>query len=236
MKKFILLVLIFSYTSLLAQKKYLDEISYQQANDITFFKSIKNGTTTNSYVFEDGNKISVGDTLTLGSPTSGSSYSNAYGGASNVNGTSAAIANIRTKNKKEYEFIIMGKPAGMGNIIGAMNGVGPARASVNFRGRKVLVNKIILSHRGSKKKPLTARVQIGEINGRAFGINKYLTVNDLDNAFSFGEIVIGNMKMTREQAIAKLKESKELLDLELLSQEEYDEIKMELTPIIRGNN
>ena len=98
MKKFILLVLIFSYTSLLAQKKYLDEISYQQANDITFFKSIKNGTTTNSYVFEDGNKISVGDTLTLGSPTSGSSYSNAYGGASNVNGTNAAIANIRTKN------------------------------------------------------------------------------------------------------------------------------------------
>ena len=38
------------------------------------------------------------------------------------------------------------------------------------------------------------------------------------------------------QAIAKLKESKELLDLELLSQEEYDEIKIELTPIIRGNN
>ena len=89
----------------LSQKKYIDEISYQQANDITFFKSIKNGTTTNSYVFEDGNKISVGDTLTLGSPTSGSSYSNAYGGASNVNGTNAAIANIRTKNKKEYEFI-----------------------------------------------------------------------------------------------------------------------------------
>ena len=69
-----------------------------------------------------------------------------------------------------------------------------------------------------------------------FAINKYLTVDDLDNAFSFGEILIGNIKMTREQAIAKLKESKELLDLELLSQEEYDEIKMELTPIIRGNN
>lgn len=49
-----------------------------------------------------------------------------------------------------------------------------------------------------------------------FAINKYLTVDDLDNAFSFGEILIGNIKMTREQAIAKLKESKELLDLELL--------------------
>lgn len=233
--KFFIYLFIFSSISLLAQKKFIEEISYKQANDINFFKSIKNGTRTNSYIFEDGNKVKVGDTLTLGSPTSGSSYSAAYGGGSNLNGTSAAIANIRTKNRKEYEFIIMGKPAGVGNILGAMNGVGPARASVNFQGRRVLVDEIILSHRGSKKKPLNARVQIGEINGRAFGINKYLTVEDLDNAFSFGEILIGNMKMTREQAIVKLRESKELLELELLSQEEYDEIKKELTPIIRGN-
>ena len=34
--------------------------------------------------------------------------------------------------------------------------------------------------------------------------------------------------------IEKLKESKELLELELLTEEEYQEIKIELTPIIRN--
>ena len=39
---------------------------------------------------------------------------------------------------------------------------------------------------------------------------------------------------SREEAIAKLKEAKDLLDLEMMSQEEYDKIKAELTPIIMG--
>ena len=36
------------------------------------------------------------------------------------------------------------------------------------------------------------------------------------------------------EAISKLKESKELLDLELMTQEEYDIIRTELTPVIKG--
>ncbi len=39
--------------------------------------------------------------------------------------------------------------------------------------------------------------------------------------------------LTREQAIAKLKEAKDLLDLEMMTQEEYDKLKKELAPIIR---
>lgn len=38
--------------------------------------------------------------------------------------------------------------------------------------------------------------------------------------------------MTREEAIAKLKETKDLLDLGLVKQEDYDKLKTELTPII----
>jgi chaperonin cofactor prefoldin len=77
---------------------------------------------------------------------------------------------------------------------------------------------------------------IGEINGKAFGINKFLSLLDTELAYSYGEILIKNRKMTRDEAIAKLKESKELLDLELLTQEEYNALKEELTPIIRGVN
>ncbi len=39
--------------------------------------------------------------------------------------------------------------------------------------------------------------------------------------------------MTRAEAIAKLKEAKERLDLEMMTQEEYDKLKKELTPIIK---
>jgi hypothetical protein len=38
--------------------------------------------------------------------------------------------------------------------------------------------------------------------------------------------------MTKEEAIAKLKETKELLDLGMIKQEDYDKLKLELTPII----
>lgn len=38
--------------------------------------------------------------------------------------------------------------------------------------------------------------------------------------------------MTREQAIAKLKEAKDLVEIEMMTQEEYDKLKAELAPII----
>ena len=44
-----------------------------------------------------------------------------------------------------------------------------------------------------------------------------------------------NSDMTREEAIVKLKESKDLLDLGLINQEEYEVLKKELSPIIMGN-
>ena len=53
---------------------------------------------------------------------------------------------------------------------------------------------------------------------------------EIEPAIKNGEI--GTTGMNREQAIAKLKEAKDLLDLGLLSQEEYNKLKIELTPII----
>jgi len=41
--------------------------------------------------------------------------------------------------------------------------------------------------------------------------------------------------MTKEKAIAKLKELKELLELEVITQEDYDKEKAKLTPIILKN-
>ena len=70
-------------------------------------------------------------------------------------------------------------------------------------------------------------------NHEATGLaQKYLTINV--NSFSSGEVVNPNRLMTRKEAIDKLKESKDLLDLGIISQQEYDVIKKNLTPIIMG--
>jgi hypothetical protein len=51
-----------------------------------------------------------------------------------------------------------------------------------------------------------------------------------------GELVNPKRAMTRSEAITKLKETKDLLELGMIKQEEYEKIKTELTPIITQNN
>lgn len=55
---------------------------------------------------------------------------------------------------------------------------------------------------------------------------------DYEPAMATGEVKNPNAKMTRIEAIMKLKEAKELLDLEVYSKEKYDAIKKELIPFI----
>ena len=81
---------------------------------------------------------------------------------------------------------------------------------------------------------LDVEMYIRNPNARGLALNKYLTISD--DSFNNGEVINPNRLMTRKEAIAKLKESKELLDLEILSQEEYDALKEQLAPIIKGTN
>jgi hypothetical protein len=50
-----------------------------------------------------------------------------------------------------------------------------------------------------------------------------------------GEIFNPNGVITNNQAIDKLREAKELLELEGISQIEYNELKVRLTPIITND-
>lgn len=73
---------------------------------------------------------------------------------------------------------------------------------------------------------------LGEINGKAFGVNKYLSVMDTELAIESGEILLKNRKITRQEAILKLKEAKELLEIDMMNKEEFEKLKKELRPII----
>ncbi len=55
----------------------------------------------------------------------------------------------------------------------------------------------------------------------------------IEDAIKEGEIETTGIN--REEAIAKLKETKDLCDLDIITQEEYEKVKKELTPIIMKN-
>ncbi len=59
------------------------------------------------------------------------------------------------------------------------------------------------------------------------------TIMNVLDAVNTGEIINPNAAMTREQAIAKLKEAKDLVDLGMMSKEEFEKMKTELAKIIQ---
>lgn len=209
----------------------VDSLTYENTQDIEFFKNIKNSTLVKKYRTINNNVIRIGDTVVLGNPTnqelSSRTYTGSYG-----NQARGGVSQTRSTTKKTYEFVKMGRPAGFGSILTAINGDAQVMASNSLKNTTAIVTEIKAYHRGSKKKPLYLVMVLGEINGKAFGINKYLSVMDTELAIESGEILLKNRKMTREEAILKLKEAKELMEIDMMTKEEFEELKKELRPII----
>lgn len=235
-KTIILFTILLSAINIHAQEEAdINLLTYENTQDINYFKSVKNGSQVKEYLTVNKNSVKVGDTLILGSPTSQEMSTRTYGG-SYGGSLRGGVAQSRSTSKKTYEFIQMGRPAGFGSIMAAMNGDAQSMADNSFKNTKVIVKEIKTQHRGSKNKPLYVIMVLGEINGRAFGINKYLSVMDTELAIESGEILLKNRKMTRDEAIAKLKEAKELVEIDMMSKEDFEKLKVELTPIITNKN
>jgi len=58
------------------------------------------------------------------------------------------------------------------------------------------------------------------------------TIMNVLEAVNTGEVINPNHTMTRDEAIAKLKEQKDLLDVGMVTKEEFEKLKIELTPFI----
>ena len=217
-------------------KKWLESLSYNQSQDIEFYKNIKSGTKLGEYITSNGNSIKLGDTLIIGAPTSSSTYNvgHAWGQSSGNKNlrTGSAIAIGRSSSYQTFATIQLGRPAGVGTVLGAINGYTPSMAGLSFMGEKVIVTQLRASHNGGRKKPLYVKILLGEINGKAFGLNKVLTVLNTELAIEIGELMLKNRTLTRSEAIAKLKEAKDLLELGLMSSEEFEKMKEELKTII----
>ena len=64
------------------------------------------------------------------------------------------------------------------------------------------------------------------------GESKALYIINFEEAFTSGEIIVPNL-INSEQALDKLKKAKEKLDLEIITQKEYDSLKAELMKYIK---
>jgi len=235
MKKTITFLTVLLSIIIINAQEDINLLTYDNTQDINFFNTIKNGAQIKEYITTSKNSVKIGDTLILGSPTSQETSTRTYGGTYGTQ-LRGGVAQSRSTSKKTYEFVKMGRPAGFGSIMTAMNGDSQIMADNSLKNTTVVVNELKTYHRGSKNKPLYVVMVLGEINGRAFGINKYLSVMDTELAIESGEVLLKNRKMTRDEAIAKLKEAKELMEIEMMSKEQFDELKKELAPIITNKD
>jgi hypothetical protein len=103
-------------------------------------------------------------------------------------------------------------------------------------GHTVIVQKLKVSHQkmtANSALNVLAYVQDPNVSAGLGANNR--TIMGLEMAISTGEVVNPNAAITREAAIAKLKEGKDLLELGLMTSAEYEKLKAQLTPIITGN-
>ena len=199
-------------------------ITYYQTNDLTFVKEYKNYTQFESYLTKDNVLIEIGDTLQLGNPYIKGVNWKMFGRTYEAGDVFQHIYNgdIKDRNIDKYNKL-------------------PYTQSEN----KVLIHSIYVKHKdykgynpikNKKETPLYIILFVKPFSdGIISSITGYprITIVDLEEAFNTGEIINPNPPISRSEAISKLKESKDLFDLDMISEQEYNELRKKLTPIIK---
>ena len=118
----------------------------------------------------------------------------------------------KPSSNKTFAFI------STGTVLGGVESL-----DVSSSGKNTIIKKFYVE--GSKKAGFN-------INAKTSGYCNLCGNNfiDFEQAIESGEIQ--TMGMTRDQAIAKLKEAKDLVDLGMMTKEDFEKLKTELTPLI----
>jgi hypothetical protein len=119
------------------------------------------------------------------------------------------------------DTLILGKPSGEFGFVFITQG--DQRVVSSLAGKKVVITQ--LKSYGTKKSGYTLFAQF-----KGYGLLPVFI--NYENAIEAFEVINPKAKLTRAQAIDKLKEAKELLDLQLMTNDEYEALKKDLTPII----
>ncbi len=126
--------------------------------------------------------------------------------------------------------VTLGNPSNNNNffvyIFSVIPMANPTLAGIRAQGWESEILKFRIA--GSKRRGFSVYI----VGKSPTGVDRYNY--DYEMALSVGEVLADGL--SREQAIAKLKESKELFELDMISEEEFESVKKELTPIIKNNN
>lgn len=159
--------------------------------------------------FEDGSVLGIGDKMRFGSPS----------GTNQTNSTQTGLFSSSTSRINNFTYIMLGR---MGAAV--MGGV--TYLPETFKGREAEIENIKLYKSKKEGKPHGASIIF---NNPGMDI----TVLDLPFALQYGELINPKASMTSEQALAELKKAKDKLDLGLITQQQFDSLKVVLSKIIK---
>lgn len=96
----------------------------------------------------------------------------------------------------------------------------------------VVIDKIMVQPQSGKLSKKFPRLIWFKVKSTDTDLVRTRTILDYEKALILGEVINPSAPMSRDEAIRKLKESKDLLDLGMITQVKYDSIKGALSPII----
>ncbi|HFK5581693.1 TPA: hypothetical protein ACG0AV_001615 [Elizabethkingia anophelis] len=198
-------------SSTFAQKQSeSDTLTYARMTDKNESKKFKNGMDIKFYIASDKNIYKTGDTLVLGNPT----------------------GEIRNgfSTKSSFKYLFYGKP--MGILLKGLRYVEP-----HYKDYKVTIEKIQFN-KGSMGIENYVFFYVKPLPNLNFTIlDSYITITMVDNAIMKGEIkpLNNNRPLTRDEAVELLKKKKQELDLDIITIEEFRNLKDKLTPIIKAS-
>lgn len=232
-KAFILPFILLLASSIEAQENTVvssDSLSYGMTQNLEYAKELKDLTQFKVYLGKDGQVIKVGDKLKIGAP-SGNKV-NLVSNSGNVSGVRNSTGNANTASEQVGRYMFL-----QYKVLSSAFFT-PEKTGSNVLNEEDIVRNIYVLHTGNKKNSLVI-VAIAMENPnmkKTLGANiRYIT--DYDRAIESGEIIsFGKKIVNKQQAVARLKELKELLDLGVISKEDYEKEKNELSKIILKEN
>ena len=200
----------------LAINSLAQSITYDETRNPEFVKSSRNNIQYEKYVAKDGTTLMRGSKLKAGEP-------------SDDRLVSVQTSQIRNKvvTDKEFSHYFEGRQKVVDGFQTGIKKMKPAGRNEDL----VIIDIEAVKGRGAQ----SGRILI-QITAMVEGTNHYRTIKDLETAIEMGEIINPLRPMTRDEAIAKLKEAKDLMDLGVISEADYNKLREELTPIIMGTN
>lgn len=202
MKSLIVLTLCLISLVSMAQKEVSDTLDFNRFKEDGYYSSYKNNHLFNAMKLTDGSYVKVGDEIIIGKPS----------GTTTILQANPGLFSGSTNTVSAFSLLTIGR---MGLSVMA----GMQYLPSTWSNTKVLIKEI--------KKGWTIFELKGVNGGNIIG-----TIIAFAGAIDNGEIINPNASMTREQAIVKLKEAKDLVELGMMTKEDFEKLKIELTPLI----